>query len=220
MDEGFVGFTFEQAVEPYKRSYGYETSAGRAWTRFDLPFRAADNYAVGEAVMNLRVGYAPQTVEIGGIALTNYGSKVAFESLPATKLTYKGAEPDAPWRREAAARIEKIRKGDLNITVRDAAGKTGRGRRSHRQTDAAEVRLWFGGQRGGAGLGRSRQCQIPGDGEDAVQSRRLRERSEMGQMEGRPRDTATRAEVVARQQYRGARPRFWCGRAGAIRPPN
>ena len=123
MDEGFVGFTFEQAVEPYTRSYGYETSAGRAWTRFDLPFRAADNYAPGEAVMNLRVGFAPQTVEIGGISLTNYGSNVAFESLPATKLTYKGAEPDAPWRAQAAARIERIRKGDLNIMVRGADGK-------------------------------------------------------------------------------------------------
>ena len=123
MDEGFVGFTFEQAVEPYKRSFGYETSAGKQWTRFDLPFRAADNYAVGEAVMNLRLGYAPQTVEVGGISLTNYGANVDFNSLPATKLTYKGAEPDAPWRREAAARIEKIRKGDLNIIVRDANGK-------------------------------------------------------------------------------------------------
>ena len=123
MDEGFVGFTFEQSVEPYKRSFGYETSAGKQWTRFDLPFRAADNYAPGQAVMNLRLGYAPQTVEIGGIALTNYGAKVDFNSLPATKLTYKGAEPDAPWRKEAAARIEKIRKGDLNIVVRDAAGK-------------------------------------------------------------------------------------------------
>ena len=123
MDEGFVGFTFEQAVEPYKRSYGYETSAGRAWTRFDLPFRAADAYAPGEAVMNLRIGFAPQTVEIGGIALKNYGGNVDFNSLPATKLTYKGAEPEAAWRAEAAARIEKIRKGDLQIVVRDAAGK-------------------------------------------------------------------------------------------------
>ncbi len=123
MDEGFVGFTFEQAVEPYQRSFGYETSAGRAWTRFDLPFRAADNYAPGEAVMNLRLGYAPQTVEIGGIALQNYGANYDFNSLPATKLTYKGAQPDAPWRAEAAARIEKIRKGDLNIVVRDQNGK-------------------------------------------------------------------------------------------------
>ena len=123
MDEAFVGFTFEQAVEPYKRSFGYETSAGKEWKRFDLPFRAAENYAPGEAVMNLRVGYAPQTVEIGGIALTNYGADFDLNSLPATKLTYKGAQPDAPWRKEAAARIEKIRKGDLNIVVRDATGK-------------------------------------------------------------------------------------------------
>ena len=123
MDEGFVGFTFEGSTAPYKRSFGYETSAGREWKRFDLPFRAAEDYKIGAAVMNLRVGFAPQTVEIGGITLLNYGANVDFKSLPATKLTYKGIEPDAPWRREAAARIDKIRKGDLNIVVRDANGK-------------------------------------------------------------------------------------------------
>lgn len=123
MQEGFVGFTFEQAVEPYKRSFGYETWAGASWTRFDLPFRAAESYAPGEAVMNLRIGFAPQAVEIGGISLRDYGADFDIKSLPATKLTYKGAEPNAVWRKEAAARIEKIRKGDLNIVVRDANGK-------------------------------------------------------------------------------------------------
>ena len=37
--------------------------------------------------------------------------------------TYDGREPDAPWRKAAAQRIETIRKGDLTVTVVDAAGK-------------------------------------------------------------------------------------------------
>lgn len=37
--------------------------------------------------------------------------------------TYVGREADAPWRAEAEARIEKYRKGDLTIIVRDRAGK-------------------------------------------------------------------------------------------------
>ncbi len=123
MQEGFVGFTFEGPGPEFKRSFGYETSAGTAWKRFDFPFKSADNYAPGEAVMNLRVGFAPQTVEFAGISLRNYQNSVNLETLPATKITYAGSEPDAPWRQAAAERIEKIRKGDLQISVRDANGK-------------------------------------------------------------------------------------------------
>ena len=123
MLEGFVGFTFEGPGPDFKRSFGYETSAAATWKRFDFPFRSAGNYAIGEARMNLRVGFAPQIVEIAGVSLRNYAKSVALESLPATKLTYAGGEADAPWRKEAAERIEKIRKADLQITVRDAAGK-------------------------------------------------------------------------------------------------
>ncbi len=123
MQEGFVGFTFEQGSADFKRSFGYETSAGTSWKRFDLPFRSAGDYAPGEAVMNLRVGFMPQTVEFGGISLTDYGADYDIKTLPATKLTYPGGELDAPWRKAAQERIEKIRKGDLNIVVRDANGK-------------------------------------------------------------------------------------------------
>jgi hypothetical protein len=123
MQEGFVGFTFEQGSPEFKRSFGYETSTGTEWTRFDFPFRSADNYAPGEAVMNLRVGYAPQVVEFAGIELRNYANRVAISSLPATRLTYTGNEPDAAWRKAAAERIEKIRKADLQVVVRNADGQ-------------------------------------------------------------------------------------------------
>src|SRR4051812_32183009 len=36
---------------------------------------------------------------------------------------YKGREADAPWRKEAQARIDKFRKADLSIVVNDATGK-------------------------------------------------------------------------------------------------
>src|SRR5690606_11986844 len=37
-------------------------------------------------------------------------------------LVYEGAEPDALWRAEAAARIENIRKGDLELEITDKNG--------------------------------------------------------------------------------------------------
>src|SRR5215216_180336 len=39
------------------------------------------------------------------------------------KLDYKGREANAPWRKEAEARIERSRKADLSLTVTDAAGQ-------------------------------------------------------------------------------------------------
>src|SRR5213076_2728496 len=42
-------------------------------------------------------------------------------SLPLV-LNYKGREADAPWRKEAEARIEKFRKGDIAVVVNDASG--------------------------------------------------------------------------------------------------
>ena len=55
---------------------------------------------------------------------------VLDEEEPATRPTtlplqfnYKGREADAPWRKEAQARIDKFRKADLSIVVNDVAGK-------------------------------------------------------------------------------------------------
>src|SRR5438046_29279 len=38
-------------------------------------------------------------------------------------LNYKGREANAAWRKEAEARIEKVRKGEIEVVVNDASGK-------------------------------------------------------------------------------------------------
>jgi len=69
------------------------------------------------------VGFWPQTIEVGGLSVVNYARKVRTADLPRTGFTYPGREADAPWRRAAAERIEKLRKGDLAVVVKDASGK-------------------------------------------------------------------------------------------------
>ncbi len=64
-----------------------------------------------------------QTVEIGGIELLNYGKSRKVTDLPFTSLGYGGREPGAAWRKAAETRIEKVRKGDLTVLVKDGAGK-------------------------------------------------------------------------------------------------
>ena len=43
--------------------------------------------------------------------------------MPRTKFSYAGQQPDAPWRREAATSIDRLRKADLNVRVVDSKGQ-------------------------------------------------------------------------------------------------
>ncbi len=118
---------FEKSGEPYTKSLEMNLGAGKEWKKFQLPFKSLESYEAGAAHLTLHCGKGIQTLEIGGIELVNYGKTVKFSDLPRTKISYKGREPDAPWRKEALARIEQIRKGDLTIQVVDSAGKPAAG---------------------------------------------------------------------------------------------
>ncbi len=120
--EGSAGFVFEQNVEPYTKSAEMRLGASRQWVEHFVPFRAAEDYGPGDAVVNIRLGYDRQTIEIAGLSVINYTNAVRYEDLPRTKLTYAGREPDAAWRREAEARIDKHRKQDLRVRVVDDEG--------------------------------------------------------------------------------------------------
>ncbi len=116
-------FIFELGREPYAKSGNFPFEVSARWAKFYVPMESIADYAAGEALVHFHAGYDPQAVEIGGLQLLNYGSQVGVRGLPITPLTYQGREADAPWRKEAAARIERDRKGDLTVVVRDAGGK-------------------------------------------------------------------------------------------------
>ncbi len=101
--------------------------AGATWKKVELPFALTRDYAKGDAEVTFTIGLREQTVEIGGIELLNYGTTKKVADLPRTKLGYQGSEPNAAWRKAAEARIEKNRKGDLTVVVKDSAGKPVRG---------------------------------------------------------------------------------------------
>ncbi len=121
--EGQTEFVFELARDPWTKSTSYPVKAAREWKKFHVPFVADASYAPGEAQMIFRLGYEPQKIELGGLTVENFGTKVALASLPVTRLEYPGMQPDAPWRKAAAERIEKIRKAALRVTVKDRSGK-------------------------------------------------------------------------------------------------
>lgn len=101
--------------------------AGTAWKKVTFPFAVTRAYNKGDSQVFFTLGLRRQTIEIGGIELVNYGTSKKVSELPFTSIGYGGSEPGAPWRKAAEERIEKIRKGDLTVMVKDKAGKPVRG---------------------------------------------------------------------------------------------
>ncbi len=97
-------------------------SAGSNWRQFLVPVTADVSIPAGQHQFVVHLAFYAQTIEMGGISLLNYQKKLSGGQLPRTKIEYAGQEPDAPWRTDARARIDKIRKADLQIQVVDAAG--------------------------------------------------------------------------------------------------
>ncbi len=113
-------FGFERLGEPWTKSVGYSLSAGQQWRKFSIPFTIVEDLDAGKSHIYFRMGYHPQAFVIADLKLLTYaGTSVKLADLPQTKITYQGEEADAPWRKEAADRIEKLRKGDLIVTVVD-----------------------------------------------------------------------------------------------------
>jgi len=98
-------------------------SFGSGWTLTQIPFVASREVAKGEMALVIKCGSFPQQFELGQLALVNYKQSKQLADLPRSIVHYDGDAPDAAWRKAAADRIEKYRKGNLTVRVLDAAGK-------------------------------------------------------------------------------------------------
>jgi GH35 family endo-1,4-beta-xylanase len=121
--EGQTELVFELGRPPWTKSVSFPVTAARDWRKIQVPFESAMTYPAGEAKLNFRLGFAPQTVELGGITVESFGAALPVSALPVTRAGYRGMEPDAKWRKNAAERIENIRKGDITVIVTDVTGR-------------------------------------------------------------------------------------------------
>jgi endo-1,4-beta-xylanase len=92
------------------------------WTTLYATGVAAQDYASGATHISVQMASARQTIEIGQAYAFNLGPNVDMARLPKNLTDYPGRSMDAAWRAPAQARIEKIRKADIAITVRDVSG--------------------------------------------------------------------------------------------------
>ncbi|MDF2936800.1 MAG: Beta,4-xylanase, partial [Paenibacillaceae bacterium] len=109
--------------EVWSQSLKEEIAIPSEWKRFLIPVKAALVMEENTAQVTVRMGYKPQVVEVADLKVINYKKALAFDELPSTPVIYDGMEEDAPWREEANRRIEQLRKGDLDVVVKDRDGQ-------------------------------------------------------------------------------------------------
>jgi O-glycosyl hydrolase len=81
-----VMFLFERTVSPWTKSISQGAASAKrpdAWKRILLPFAAAEDYAPGEAMASLRFAFGPQTVEVGGLSVVDFGTTKSLAMLQA-----------------------------------------------------------------------------------------------------------------------------------------
>lgn len=116
-------FIFEQDSDPWTKSVTHPLVAVGDWKQYFLPFKSEADYSAGDAAVKFRLGYSPQTIQIGGLQVLNYEDALTMEELPRTSVTYSGMEPDAPWRAQAEQMIDTYRKGEIEVTIKDESGQ-------------------------------------------------------------------------------------------------
>ena len=128
-----VNLFVENSSTYFKEALG-QLRVDSSWSRILLPFQAQNSYANGGINLGLHLAYLNQSIEIGGVAWLNYKQTVPFAQLPLflNNDYYTGIEPDAPWRVEAEAAIENLRKANLQVRVLNA---------DNQPVEGAEIRV-------------------------------------------------------------------------------
>ncbi|MEI7732939.1 MAG: endo-1,4-beta-xylanase [Verrucomicrobiota bacterium] len=121
--EGRVEVVFENNRAPHAKSLAAPVAIGRDWQPITRAFKAGESYGLGQAQLYVACGFYPQTLEIGGVTLQNLGPNADPKPYQTNEYAYDGQRLDAPWRKQAEARIERLRKGDLRVEVTDRAGR-------------------------------------------------------------------------------------------------
>lgn len=97
--------------------------AGPEWKTQFIAFPANANAKPGLTHAIIMPGGRKQTVEIANLRVLNYGADFDITKLPRPRLEYPGRAADAPWRKAALERIEKIRTTPILVEVVDPSGK-------------------------------------------------------------------------------------------------
>jgi endo-1,4-beta-xylanase len=120
-----TGIVYLEEVNPpdYAKAAQLGFKCGPQWQEYFLAFEAGLTLEAGKGALVFHLGQQAQAFEIGPVRVLNYAKSLAIKDLPRTRVTYRGREPEAAWRKEATTRIAQHRMAPLTITATDAAGQ-------------------------------------------------------------------------------------------------
>jgi endo-1,4-beta-xylanase len=117
---GHINATFR--TDWQDRAFEMSFTCREEWERQYVGGVAKKDYAPGEASLLFFCGFRPQKILLAEIQFINYEKRVDVDDLPVMPLSYEGMDPDATWRKEALARIERHRKSYIDVVVTDRNG--------------------------------------------------------------------------------------------------
>ncbi|MEM1120203.1 MAG: endo-1,4-beta-xylanase, partial [Bacteroidota bacterium] len=115
---------FAENVTTFAKQAILTVDVGEDWTHYFVPFESTETFNVETMTLGFHLAHQAQTIEIGGFTAMNFANKVTLADLPneVNNDQYDGFEADAPWRATAAENIDKFRKANLTITVKNTEG--------------------------------------------------------------------------------------------------
>ncbi|MGA7744457.1 MAG: glycoside hydrolase family 44 protein [Polyangia bacterium] len=119
---GETSFVFELGKPPYTKSVEYPVQAPAQWTKVQIRFQSVAAYAVGEAHMNFHLGYEPETIDLAGVTVEDFGKRLPLSQLPNTRAADRRREKAntvaAAERDQAALAGPPVEGGDLRFEVK------------------------------------------------------------------------------------------------------
>jgi GH35 family endo-1,4-beta-xylanase len=123
-EQGSLEAKLQLAGPPYTQaSSATNIALSTAWTDYPLLFVVDKPIPQGKASFNLFFAHAAQVAEVSAIRVLRYDPQTDISDFPRIRRTYAGREADAPWRKAALERIEKIRKADCSLMLTGPNGK-------------------------------------------------------------------------------------------------
>ncbi len=113
---------FAEDEDDFFKEYYFEVDLTEEWQRKFIVFKSIRNYPQSTLNLGFHLGVQAQQIEIGGFTAINFNGTIDLDDLPNDFAgnEYGGNEPDAPWRAEAQANIQNLRKATLTINAVDA----------------------------------------------------------------------------------------------------
>jgi GH35 family endo-1,4-beta-xylanase len=123
-EAGSVEANLQLTEAPYTQATNSTgISLSSEWTDYPLLFVVENPIPDGKASMNLFCASTAQVIEVSSIRVFRYAPETDVSEFPRVLRSYAGREADAPWRKAALERIEKIRKADCSLVLTNPAGK-------------------------------------------------------------------------------------------------